>query len=111
MISLGTYYHFAASEIEFVEVSTVNAKYPYTLTVHLKSGASRSVSYKNEKNRNSARDDLIRQIEHERRNDYESLYNAVSILSYNVKTINSRQLRIWRQLRDLLGLKTEEEQT
>lgn len=109
MISLGTYYHFAASEIEFVEVSTVNAEYPYTLTVHLKSGACRSINYKDEKKRNYARDNLIRQIEHERRNDYERLYNAVSLLSHDVKTINGRQLRIWRQLRDLLNLKIEEE--
>jgi hypothetical protein len=109
MISLGNYYHFAASEIECVEVSTVKAEYPYRITVYLKSGASRSVNYKNEQNRNSARDNLIRQIEHERKADYERLYNAVSLLSYNVKTINGRQLRIWRQLRDLLGVKITEE--
>ena len=48
MISLGNYYHFAASEIECVEVSTVKAEYPYRITVYLKSGASRSVNYKNE---------------------------------------------------------------
>lgn len=109
MISLGTYWHFTVSEIEYVEVSTVEGKYPYRLTVHLKSGASPSVNYNDEKNRNDARENLILQIEHERRDNYEKLYNAVSLLRYDVKTINGRQLRIWRQLRNLLNLKVEED--
>lgn len=109
MVSLGTYYHFTVSEIEYVDVSTVNGKYPYRLAVHLKSGASPSVNYADERSRNSARDNLVRQIERERRADYESLYNAVRLLHCDVKTLNGRQLRIWRQLRDLLGLKVEED--
>lgn len=109
MVSLGTYYHFTVSEIEYVDVSTVDGKYPYRLTVHLKSGASPSISYNDENDRNSARNNLIRQIERERRADYETLYNAVHLIHYDVKTLNGRQLRIWRQLRDLLGLKVEED--
>lgn len=50
MVTLNKYYHFSANEIEYVEVSTVSGDFPYKITVHLKSGAQVSVSYKTENN-------------------------------------------------------------
>lgn len=108
MVSLGTYYNLIASEIEYVYVLTVSGEFPYRLTVRLKSGTSLSIDYKNEKDRNYERDNLVQQIERERRIDYEKLYDKVCSLQYDVTTLSGRQLRIWRQLRDLLGCKVEE---
>ena len=53
--------------------------------------------------------DLSRQIDSEKRRDAEKIYNALYILRDTVNRIDKRQLRIWRQLRDLLGLNVEEE--
>ena len=62
MVSLNKYYHFSASEIEYVEASTVSGGFPYKITVHLKSGAQVSVSYKTEDDRNFDRNNLVRHI-------------------------------------------------
>lgn len=107
MIYFEKYYNIIGSEVEYISVSTKEGDYPYVLSVHLKSGASLSVNYKSEEICNSTRYNLILQIEQERRSDYEKLYHKIDLLCSNVKTINGRQLRIWRQLRDLLGLKVE----
>lgn len=113
MISLSKYYHFKAEEVEYVEVAkSEEATYPYRLSVHLKSGNIASVNYQNETDRNRARDELVRGIDRERREDDEKISNALRLLqniSSTIGTIDRRQLRIWRQLRDLLGLKIEED--
>lgn len=108
MVTLNKYYHFSANEIEFVEVSTVPGDFPYRITVHLKSGAQVYLNYKTESNRDSDRYNLVRQIECEQKGDCERLYNEIYLLKNDVKTLNHRQLRIWRQLRDLLSLKMED---
>lgn len=54
--------------------------------------------------------DLSRQIDSEKRRDAEKIHNALLyILRDSVNRIDKRQLRIWRQLRDLLGLNVEDE--
>lgn len=83
--------------------------HPYTLTVYLKSGKSFSVSYMDKQSRRAAMLDLSRQIDSEKRRDAERIHNALYILRDSVNRIDKRQLRIWRQLRDLLGLNMEEE--
>lgn len=109
MVTLNKYYHFSANEIEYMEVSTVPGDFPYRITVHLKSGAQVSVSYKTESNRDSDRYNLVKQIECEQKRDFERLWNEIYLLKGDVKTLNHRQLRIWRQLRDLLKVKVEED--
>lgn len=108
MVTLNKYYHFSANEIEYVEFSTVSGDFPYKITVHLKSGAQVSVSYKTENNRDSDRYNLVKQIECEQKRDFERLWNEIYLLKSDVTTLNHRQLRIWRQLRDLLKVKVEE---
>lgn len=109
MVTLNKYYHFSANEIEYVEVSTVPGDFPYRITVHLKSGAQVSVDYKAESNRDSDRYNLIQQIECEQKKDFERLWSEIYLLKGDVKTLNHRQLRIWRQLRDILKVKVEED--
>lgn len=108
MINLNRYFNFAASEIEWIEVKTIaGSEYPYKIIVHLKSGTSASVAYVNESERNKEREILVKQIENERRLNYERLYSSLCSIENDMKTLNRRQLRIWRQLRDLLGIKVD----
>ena len=108
MVSLNKCYHFSASEIEYIEISTTSGGFPYKITVHLKSGAQVSVGYRTEDDRNFDRDILVRQIDYEQKRDYEILRNEMHLLKCDVKTLNHRHLRIWKQLRDLLKIKVQE---
>lgn len=108
MVTLSKYYHFSANEIEYIESSTVSGGYPYRIIVRLKSGAQVSVGYRTEDDRKFDRDNLVRQIEFEQKRDFERLWNEMHLLKCDVKALNHRQLRIWRQLRDLLKIKVEE---
>lgn len=111
MISLGNYYHLSAEEISCVEASSnsSNEQFPYKLVVHLKDGKSFGVNYTDKKTRDKEGDNIVRQINYARRNDYEKLYNQVYLLRDALSRMDKRQLKIWRQLRDLLGVKPVEE--
>ena len=106
MIALGAWYFLRAEEIETVEKINGTGRYAYSITVMTKSGHKVSVSWEKEDARDRALATLIRDIEWEQRNDYERLYSEVSALRNTVKTIDRRGLRIWRQLRDLLGVQS-----
>lgn len=111
MIVLSKYYRFPGEEVSCVEASSNdnNTKFPYRLTVHLKSGKSYSVSYTDENSRDKEMDSIVRQVEIARRRDYEQLYYQVYLLRDTLSRVDKRQLKIWRQLRDLLGVKPMEE--
>lgn len=111
MIVWSKYYRFPAEEVSCVEATSNNGetKFPYKLTVYLKSGTSFAVSYADEKSRSKDMDSIVRQVDIARRNDYEKLYNQIYLLRDTISRIDKRQLRIWRQLRDLLGVKPMEE--
>ena len=110
MIAFDSFYRFSASEVEYIEaVNATSGDHPYRLTVHFKSGQSCSVSYADKKSRDSDRDRIVREIEHEIRCDAERTLNMITLVKYAVERIDKRQLRIWRQLKALLGVQTEED--
>lgn len=110
MISFSKYYHFTAEDVEFIEaVDNTVGDYPYKLIVHFKSGKSCSVNYNDSKSRDTVRNNMVRQIECEKRTDTEKTLNMLALLNYAVERIDKRQLRIWRQLKALLGVPVEEE--
>ena len=109
MIAFSKYYYFSSEDVEYIECANNSAgDYPYRLTIHFKSGTSCSVNYADPKSRETARNNMVREIEYERRADVEKTHNMLTILKNTVERIDRRQLRIWKQLRDLLGLKIEE---
>lgn len=110
MIAFSQYYNFSAEDVECIEVTTVeSADFPYRLVVHLKSGKQLSVSYKDSKSRDNAKLEMVRQVERQRRSDLEQIFSLFHSLRYTVERIDKRELRIWRQLRDLLGIRVEED--
>lgn len=109
MISLGKYYHFMAKDVEYVEALKVNSvPYPYHLTVYFRSGHKLSISYMKEEDCKADRARIIRQIEMEQRREKDEVMSSLSILRMTVNRIDSRQLRIWRQLGKLLKIQVEE---
>ena len=110
MVVWSEYYRFSAEEVESIETSEGNiGSHPFKLTVNFKSGRSLSINYADMASRKSALVDISRQIDSEKRRDYEKIHNALYILKDAVNRIDRRQLRIWRQLKDLLGVAVEGE--
>lgn len=108
MIDFDKYFAFPADQVECITRGTTSdPEYPVSLTVYLKSGRNLTVNYRTEKNAENVKRDLMRRIENSRRSDYEQIYNKVYLIEDAVRRIDKRQLKIWRQLRDLLGVKTE----
>ena len=109
MISLGKYYHFMAKDVEYVEALKVNSvPYSYQLTVCFRSGRKLSIAYTKEEDCKAEHARVIRQIEMEQRREKDEIMSSLSILHMVVNRIDSRQLRIWRQLEKLLKIHVEE---
>lgn len=110
MIAFSTYYNFLAEDVEYIETTNGNEKdFPYRLTVHTKSGQAFSVSYKDSKSRDNTKAELVRQVEYQRRHESEKVLSLLFSIKDTVERIDKRELRIWRQLRDLLGNRVAEE--
>lgn len=109
MISLGKYYHFMAKDVEYVEALKTNSvPYSYYLTVYFRSGHKISIAYMKEEDCQAERTRVIRQIEMEQRREKDEVMSSLSILRMSANRIDSRQLRIWRQLEKLLKVQVEE---
>ena len=109
MISLEKYYHFMANDVEYVEALKANSgSYPYQLTVYFRSGHKVSIVYMKEEDCQAECTRVIRQIEMEQRREKDEVMSSLSILRKSANRIDSRQLRIWRQLEKLLKVQVEE---
>lgn len=110
MVVWSEHYRFPAESVEAIGTSDgTSSTHPFMLTVYLKSGKTLSVSYTDKQSRKAAMLDLSRQIDSEKRRDTEKIHNSLYILKDSVNRIDKRQLRIWRQLKSLLGVKVEDE--
>ena len=52
--------------------------------------------------------DLTWQIDREKRQDIDKIHTALYLLQDSINRIDKRQLRIWKQLKELLGVRVEE---
>ena len=108
MIVWSDYYRFSAEEVEAIAISESRiGSHPFMLTVYFKSGNKLSISYADMKSRKEAMLDLSRQIDIEKRQDTEKIHNSLYILNDSINRIDKRQLRIWKQLKALLGGKVD----
>ena len=109
MVNFAGYYHIAATEIAVISTrEREEADFPYVLSVTLKSGKEFSVSWKKKSDRDAEHRNILVQTDRELRQDYEKIYNHLYLLRDGISRVDKRQVRIWRQLRELLSLKDEE---
>ena len=108
MVNFEGYYSFPADQVESVEVYTLSTdEMPYKLKIALKSGRYLTVAYKNKAKRDGAKQILCNRIDQELRQD--NIQILGKLLSIDAKTdrMEKRQLKIWRQLKQLLHIKGE----
>ena len=109
MIAWSEHYRFSAEEVEAIGTSNSGTgTHPFVLTVYLKSGLKLSVSYVDMKHMKATMLDLTRQIDREKKNDAEKIHHALYLLQDVTNRMDKRQLRIWKQLKILLGVNVEE---
>ena len=109
MVSWDNYYKFAAKEVEVIGISdNTSGTHPYVMTVYLKSGNKISISYQDPKRRKAEMLNLTRQIEMECNREGADLRVELLCIKGTVNRIEKRQLRVWKLLKELLGLKGDE---
>lgn len=107
MVEIGRVYSLSAREIECIEALNTNGR--FRLTVHTKSGKSYSVDYSTEAARNSAQAVAVRQYERDVTEMEQKILNRLYLIQGTVERTDKRQLRIWRQLKVLVGIKPEDD--
>lgn len=111
MVTWSDYYRFSEDCVEAIGTAdNTGGTHPYVLTVYLKSGNKMSVSYADKQSRRAAMLNLSRQIDSGKRNAAEEVRGTLYQLQVSINRIDKRQLRIWQQLRALLGIKAEVEE-
>ena len=110
MVNLENLYCFSAEEVAAIGTSEIaGSTHQFALTVYLKNENKFSVRYVDSDARNAAMHNLERQIDREKKQDFEKMHNKLFLLQDAINRVDKRQLRIWRQLKALLGVETEGE--
>ena len=109
MVDWSGHYRFSAEEVEAIGTSDSGyGSHPFMLTVYFKSGNKLSISYADIKSRKDAMVNLDRQIDREKRQYTEKILHVLYLLQDVTNRIDKRQVRIWRQLKALLGVDVQE---
>lgn len=111
MIDFEGYYSIAEDQVEYVETTKTNSPtFPHQVTVYLLSGRSMSVSYKTEASASAVKRRISTMVDIEKRRKADEVITSLREIKEITKRTDKRQLKIWRQLKELLGVSTEEEE-
>lgn len=108
MIEFGGQYLVNEERIEYIGTRDGTEEYPFCLYIRLKSGQELGVLYRTELLRKQASALLARAIEDEHRDYAERIICRLGVIERKIGTLDKRQMRIWRQLKTLMGVNTEE---
>lgn len=85
--------------------------HPYRLTIRCKSGREYSVNYADETSRDRIAKQFAQQVERsvrDRDRTMEAIFNRLYLMDDRLRRVDKRGLRIWQQLKALLGVEVEE---
>ena len=111
MIDFAQRYYIQESDIVAIEMRYDNnlAPYPFTLSVRTRTGLGYEVRYETKEDRDKVAADMARKVEYATRDqDMEQIFNKLWLMQSDLSRLDKRQLRIWKQLKELLGLKEED---
>lgn len=96
-----------AEKVDYVAIKNGGSNASYGLFLVLSSGREIGVWYQTEDARQRARETLVRQLEIEKGRKAQ-LENRLILIWNGIDRLEKRQLRIYRQLRKLLGVEVPE---
>lgn len=112
MIEFSSYYFIQEEDVEAIHKTEIPGKeYPFMLTVRVRSGREYSVSYQDSRSRDSVAKQIAQQVERNVRNrdrTIEEIFNRLYLMDDRLRRVDKRGLRIWQQLKTLLGVEVEE---
>ena len=109
MIDFEGFYSVDAEQVEYIGTRNKTGEAPYGLYLHLRSGKELEVWYRVEAGRKEAYSRIVRQVIAERMRQSEEIQRHLRTIERCTDRMDRRQLKIWRQLKALLGVATEEE--
>ena len=112
VIEFSSYYFIQEEDVEAILKTEEPGKGdPYVLTIRARSGREYSVSYQSKGSRDSVARQFALQVErsvHDRDRNMEAINNLLYLMDDRLRRVDNRGLRIWRQLKALLGVEVEE---
>lgn len=112
MIEFDSYYFIAEEDVEaIIKSDSGQEDFPFRLTVRVKNGREYSVSFKRKTDRDRIAKQFAQQVERSisgRDRTLESIYNRLYLMDDRLRRVDKRGLRIWQQLKALLGVEVQE---
>lgn len=112
MIEFDGYYFVAEEDIEaIIKGSSGMKSHPYRLTIRCKSGREYVLNYAGEVERDRIAKEFAQQVERsvrDRDRTMEAIFNRLYLMDDRLRRVDNRGLRIWRQLKALLGVELKD---
>lgn len=108
MIDFEGYYLVPPDQVAYIETRRGSGDAQYGLFLGLTSGKELGVWYRTEEARKAAYAKLARQVESGKRQDTEDILYRLRLIENCINRTDNRTLRIWKQLKRLLHLESEE---
>lgn len=108
MIDFEGYYLVPPDQVAYIETRRGGGDAQYGLFLGLTSGKELGVWYRTEEARKAAYAKLAQQTERGKRQDTENILYRLRLIEDCINRTDKRTLRIWKQLKQLLHLESEE---
>lgn len=112
MIEFDRYHFIAEEDVEAISKGYSGVEdHPYRLTIRCKSGREYIVNYADEGTRYRVAKQFAQQVERsirDRDRTMEAINNRLYLMDDRLRRIDKRGLRIWQQLKALLGVEVKE---
>lgn len=112
MIEFSSYYFIQEEDVEaIIKTENPNQEYPFVLIIRVRSGRDYSVSYQSKEARDNSARQFARQVKvsvHDGDRNLEAIFNRLYLMDDRLRRVDKRGLRIWQQLKALLGVEVEE---
>ncbi len=104
MIQFEKFYSFPAQDVEAIATTEGTTDFPFRLLVHLRSGRSLGVNYETESARARTKASLEARIDNELNGTdlIKGIQNDIKIIYQTIRSMEKRQLRIFRMIKTLL---------
>ena len=112
VIEFSSYYFIQEEDVEAILKTEDNGKgFPYGLTIRVRSGLEYVVYYQSKEIRDSDARQFSLQVDRivrDRDRTNEAILNRLYLMDDRLRRVDKRGLRIWQQLKTLLGVEVEE---
>lgn len=111
MIEFDRHYYINETDVVGILKLEEAGEYPFHLKVRTRDGKEYGVCYQGKAERDREAKKIAQQVErsaYDRDRTLESIYNRLYLMDDRLRRVDKRGLRIWQQLKALLGVEVQE---